>query len=349
MAFDPHSEDFQRLGLRYAQAIAGSDPFGAARASLGFGRRYLKNRDSLPQSDGDRAFHLVVEATELIDYRLPFAPESEVAPTMEEASRLLDKAYELDRRCYDAMRMRQAFRSMSFESHFHYLSDHADEVKAGCEEVRQREVSVAHSDVDEMVADIAMRPYMRWMAALSARALVCGRYRCAVSAGEKLLAFDPDDKADVRFTLALAYAKLEDEHGLDELIRSARNARLRRGMPDPWELIARMALAHRNHDRREARRILESFSSTFAHGARTLAQQLELPDGVYARLPATAGSEDEIMLAVSEATVLLQEGRDPHDRGTLGWWVMSNAADLAGEDLDELLDFAGDEPQEGGE
>ena len=32
-------------------------------------------------------------------------------------------------------------------------------------------------------------------------------------------------------------------------------------------------------------------------------------------------SEDELILATSEATVLLQEGCDDHERGSLGSWL----------------------------
>ena len=67
MACDPRREDYLRLGLRFARSLSGGDPFVSARASSSFARRYAFLRDSLPQSDADRAFHLVAEATDLID------------------------------------------------------------------------------------------------------------------------------------------------------------------------------------------------------------------------------------------------------------------------------------------
>ena len=39
----------------------------------GFGQRFATDRDSLPQTDADRAFHLVSLAADAIDYQLPFA------------------------------------------------------------------------------------------------------------------------------------------------------------------------------------------------------------------------------------------------------------------------------------
>ena len=50
--------------------------------------------------------------------------------------------------------------------------------------------------------------------------------------------------------------------------------------------------------------------------------QRELPDGVFARLAVAPLSEDELILAVSEGTVLLQEGRDAQARGAFGSWVV---------------------------
>ncbi|MBQ1839823.1 MAG: hypothetical protein II128_00615, partial [Atopobiaceae bacterium] len=46
------------------------------------------------------------------------------------------------------------------------------------------------------------------------------------------------------------------------------------------------------------------------------------PDGVFARLAVAPFSEDELILAISEGTVLLQEGRDDAGRGVLGTWIV---------------------------
>ena len=66
MAFDPKREDYQRLALRFAHELDAGDPMIAARSFASFGRRFAQDRDSLPQSDSDRAFHLVTLATDLI-------------------------------------------------------------------------------------------------------------------------------------------------------------------------------------------------------------------------------------------------------------------------------------------
>ena len=126
MSYDPHREDYQRLGLRFARSLDGKDPAAATRAFASFGRRFSQNRDSLPQSDADRAFHLVAEATTLIDYELPFADDAHAEELIERGHRLLDEALALDGRCHDALRMKQAAESTSFESYYDFLAKSAD-------------------------------------------------------------------------------------------------------------------------------------------------------------------------------------------------------------------------------
>ena len=69
-----------------------------------------------------------------------------------------------------------------------------------------------------LAADIAMRPYWRWLASMAEEALICGRNHDAIAAAERLLASDPRDLSDVRFTLAYALAKLEDEPAFERLV-----------------------------------------------------------------------------------------------------------------------------------
>ncbi len=319
MSYDPHREDYQRLGLRFARSLDGTDPVAATRAFASFSRRFSQNRDSLPQTDADRAFHLVAEATVLIDYELPFADDDHAEELIDQGHRLLDEALTLDDRCYDAVRMKQAAESPSFESYYDFLAQEADNVRAACEEARAQ----AHDESPEramLEADIAMRPYYRWLATQASKAVICGRNREAIRLGEQLLDLDPQDSSDVRFTCAIAYAKLEDDDGLDRF--AARTKPLvRAGTDDAWMQLSRIALAHKRHDMDEARRLLHRLIETYPHAAAALASQKELPDGVFARLAVAPFSEDELILAVSEGTVLLQEGRDDAGRGVLGTWI----------------------------
>ncbi|MBP3894484.1 MAG: response regulator receiver protein [Atopobiaceae bacterium] len=323
MSYDPHREDYQRLGLRFARSLDGKDPAAATRAFASFSRRFSQNRDSLPQSDADRAFHLVAEAATLIDYELPFADDDHAEQLIDQGHHLLDEAIALDERCHDAIRMKQAAESHSFESYYDFLASNADSVRASCEEARAQ----THDESPEralLEADIAMRPYYRWLATQAGKAVICGRNREAIRLGEKLLDLDPQDSSDVRFTCAIAYAKLEDEAGLERFAARTKPL-MRAGTEDAWMQLARISLAHKRHDMDEASRLLGRLIGSYPHAALALTSQKELPDGVFARLAVAPLSEDELILAVSEGTVLLQEGRDDAGRGVLGTWVARHA------------------------
>ena len=174
-----------------------------------------------------------------------------------------------------------------------------------------------------------MRPYWRWMASLAEEALICGRNRVAAEAAEKLLASDPRDCSDVRFTLAYALAKLEDEPGLAALERRYALISPLRGPDDAWLLLAKVGLAHRRLDLGAARRGLARLLDAYPSGALALIRQAELPDGEFARLRVSAGSEDELILAISEGIVLLQEGNDRAGRGALGSWVAGEVSRIS--------------------
>lgn len=340
VAYDPRREDYQRLALRYAQSLPKGDPVAAARAFANFGRRFARDRDTLPQSDADRAFHLVAVAAEVIDYQLPFSSEARAESLISRGRDLLDEAISLDPNCHDAIRMRASRMNPTFDNQFAFLTEGADEVLASCEAARD---AVPDDGDDERVAlgrDIAMRPYRRWMAALAEEALICGRNRGCIEAGERLLEQDPSDQADVRFTLALAYAKLEDSASLDALEKRYGAVVPPRAPDDAWMGLARLALAHKRHDMSLAHQLLERLASTYEGCASALITQTELPDGVFARLAVPPYSEDELILAISEATVLLQEGEDQSGRGVLGTWVAQTAAKLYPEALEEAKELS---------
>ena len=327
MAFDPQREDYQRLGLRFARSLDAKSPTEATRAFATFGRRFARERDSLPQSDGDRAFRLVAMAAKLIDYELPFASDTEAESLIARGHQLLDEALSLDPRCFDARRMKAAADCPSFEAFSAYLAEEAEEVRRTCTEERTRALSGDETDERcALAADIAMRPYLRWVATQAEQALICGRNRKALRLAQVALEADPRDAADVRFTATYAYSKLEDEQGLDALLSGAGAMRRLRPGNDAWSLLARVALAHKRHDLHAARERLHDLMRGYPHAAEALIRQIELPDGVFARLAVHPYSEDELILALSEGTVLLQEGRDPEGRGILGSWVSQEAA-----------------------
>lgn len=337
MAFDAQWEDYQRLALRFAQSLDDADPLQASRAFAGFGRQYAQDRDSLPQTDADRAFHLVAEATNIIDYHLPFATDEEAETIISRGHRLLEEAITLNPLCHDAIRMDAASRCPSFESYYDFLVEHEPEVRARCLEARDQARLDTSQERAEMLAQLALWPYLRWQAMIASKALICGRNRQAIRICLDLLDLDPTDAADARFTASLAYAKLEDEQGLDQFELRCRRLRRPHTPPDAWLLLARLSLAYRRRDLPRARQLISRLIELYPHALTTLAQQRELPDGVFARLAVPPFSEDELVLAVSEATVLTQEGRDSLGHGTLGTWLLEECLSRATRaELDEL-------------
>lgn len=326
MAHDPKREDYQRLSLRFARELDGADPGEAARAFASFGHRFARDRDSLPQSDADRAFHLVTLATDVVDYQLPFASDEQAPELIQHGKDLLDEALSLDPACYDAVRMRSSSEAPSVEARYRLLSERAEEVRAHCEALRDEAASALDGERGALATSIAMRPYWRWLASLAEEALICGRNTVAVRVAEKLLASDPADSCDVRFTLAYALAKLEDEPGLDRLAGRYATISPMRPANDAWMQLARIALAHKRFDLAAARDLLGDLLATYPGAVAVLVRQVELPDGEFSRLRVPPYSEDELILAVSEGIVLLQEGSDREGRGVLGTLVAGTVA-----------------------
>lgn len=348
MAFDPQVEDYQRLGIRFAESLDNTDAAGAARAFASFGRRFAQDRDSLPQSDADRAFHLVAMASRLIDIELPFASDDRAQQIIDSGHAILDEAISLDEHCYDAIRMKAAATSPSFDDFLAFLDDKANDVRAYCEQQREELCAERPEERARLIADLAMRPYIRWAAAEAEEALICGRNKKALQIADEVLRADPADAADVRFTAALAHAKLEDEQGLDSLIERMRANGHARPANDAWMQLARMSLAFKRNDLETAAHVVERLVSTYPHAAEALIRQGELPDGVFARYPAAPYSEDELILALSEGTVLLQEGVDPAGRGVLSSWVAAEVAQRHPQALLAVMAQQSEEDEEGG-
>ncbi len=326
MAYDPQREDYQRLGLRFATSLDGMDARQATRSFATFGRRFAQQRDSLPQSDADRAFHLVAMATKLIDYQLPFADDDQAKVLVATGHKLLDEAIALDAHCYDAIRMKSASEMTSFESFLDYLHDRDPEVKAHCKEQQRRFVSNSYGERARLYADLTMRPYVRWVSTQAEHALICGRNKEALSLAYACLELDVHDFADARFTAALAFAKLEDEAGFDALEARLKALGTVRPANDPWALIARLCLCFKAFDHFGTEHWLKEILGSFPRAAEALIRQIELPVGVFARLATLPYSEDELILAISEATVLLQEGVDPMGKGTLSTWLYNEVS-----------------------
>lgn len=349
MAFDPIEEDCMRLTIAAAQR----DRVRPFEHPLVFERYIEAFRDDpaqLIQTDRDRSFHLTAKAAELIDYRIPFATtEREAIEQADCGEHYLAEAVELNPANWDAQRMLAAMRAETPSDYIAYLLQHRDEVETSCNSDAAGATSRTDADAytREFFRELDRRPYLRWLAALSSQELIAGRYRKALDTALESLAIAPLDPAGTRHTAVLALAKLEaTEQELDaflarhagayrvvDLMRgtganaeqtAASDASTHANAPwarDPWALIARMAIAYRELDYQRASTVLQTIIDTFPHAPQSLFYQAEFPDGLWGRVSVAPSSDDELVIALSESTPLLQEGVGAPDMASFATWV----------------------------
>ena len=335
MAHNANNEDYRRLALRYVTTTNAS-PAEALSGFTTFWRNAAHNRDALFETDADRAFHLVTRATNIIDYQLPFAQESQVDALLRKGRALLDEALSLDENCFDAQRMLACMDLPSFDERLAYLAKGKDRVKAACFAVAD-ETATTDDERGELARQIALNPYCRWLAAMADHALVCGHNHSCLDYCHELLKLDPNDISDVRFTLALCAAKLEDPDALDAGYAMLSPNFVPHIPEDAWALIARTSLAYKAHRLNDARAYLRKLLTLYPTGANALMRQTELPDGLFARIHVGLFSEDELVLALSEATVLTQEGAEEYGQGPFGMWIVDEVVRSSQGGLTTLL------------
>lgn len=342
MAYNAHQEDYQRLRLRFADSLGDRTGAEALRAFATFGRRFAQERDALPQDDTDRAFHLVALATDVLDYQLPFAPEDQVTTLLDRGSDLLDEAISLDPSCFDAQRMLYVLGERDLDARHAYLAEREPEVRRLCDEAAERAARAQAGPADgeraQLAARLARQPYLRWLYAMADTSVIVGRNREAVAEGLRLLDLDASDPADVRLTLAIAYAKLEDAEGLErEVVRRLDASPTPFHLDDAWMCLARYTLAHKRGDDEAARDELRHLVSVYPHAVELLVRQTEVADGIYARFACTPYGEDELVVALSEATVILQEGAEQDGRGVVGTALVDDLRALFPEESAKAL------------
>ena len=305
---------------------------------------------SLIHTDVDRSFHLVAKATELIDFRsLWVADDAEADHIAEQAENYLTEAAELDSGNWDAVRMLAAMNAPTNDAYVGYLLDNLDAVERDAAAIRERTADPYDA---EFARHLGQHPYLRWLAAIASRALIAGRYRLSLEYAEKSLELVPQDPAGIRHTAMLALAKLEaDPAELKDFrarhataYQQATTHRRRRHADtrdahatDAWSLIAEMNVAYRALDFAGATRALRAIVRIYPHAAEALFTQAEFPDGVFGRVDTEPGSADELILALSEATPLLQEGAGAPDDASFSQWVAEHELVQSGFDVQAEL------------
>lgn len=329
MAFDPLQEDCLRLVL--ASLKRERTPLTDAIAVQRLANAFRADPASLIHTDRDRSFHLVAKATELVDYRIPMlVDDAEIDHLAELAENYLREAAELDPGNWDAARMLAAMDAPTNDAYVSYLLDNRERVERDTDVLREQ---ASDPYEREFANDLGQRPYLRWLAALASRALIAGQYRLSLSYAEESLAFAPQDPAGVRHTATLAMAKLEVDPEDLKTFRTQHTAAYQTSAPqrrrrasaerevDAWSLIADMSLAYRALDFPGATHALRTIMRTYPHAAEALFYQSEFPDGLFGRVNAEPGSADELVLALSEATPLLQEGVGAPEDASFSTWI----------------------------
>lgn len=324
MSFDPRAEDFQRTALRTLQASNPHDRFSGVRTMNELRRSFSEGRALANQTDGDRAYHLVVQATEHYDYELPFSTNEDAAQKLiNDSLTQVQEALKLDPQSPDANRLRICISANSFEESYQELKAGAQDAFEYCtQELDSYLVKLSDPDLVTLARKVFMAPAYRWYATLADRSLICGRYKTCIDLCTKLRRLDTYDIADAYRTQALATAKLQDAIPLSLL--SSRVRRLGRPMPDAWLCISQAYVAWANRKISQVDTHIQALLKAYPLAAMVLTQQVELPMPAFARVVVQPHSEDELAIATSEATVLLQEGQDFDGAGGFGAFLKNH-------------------------
>ena len=154
-------------------------------------------------------------------------------------------------------------------------------------------------------ANIYDRPRLRLRAAFARTCADSARWKMARDASLSLLAATEadGDPLGARYTAALAYARLEDEEGLNRL-----DARFSQG--NVWSNLARCILLYKLDRPAAARRALRGYAQLSQGAAYALLRpiwvEIYLPD----RPEYPAGSFEEALCAVHEAEVIIADTPD---------------------------------------
>ena len=149
--------------------------------------------------------------------------------------------------------------------------------------------------------NVFVHPHARLLAALARISVACTRYRAALAFGEELLKLCPNDEVGVRHTMAIAYARLEDEAGLNALDDRFDHE------STAWSLLARTLLLYRLERYGSARRALRSFAHLVDGGAYALLRPVLLPPYLPARPELGLLTFDAAMQAVFETETCIAD------------------------------------------
>ena len=306
---DARAEALERTVLRKARELGISSE--AARHELALSVR--ANPDAYVSAAPERALLLLAQALESIgesrdrddyldddQYRLAFMGRMGVLAAASE------KALEIDPESLDAKLLLAIATPQPVDRRVRSMAEALAEAEATTEKPGSDEALARELGLPEGYSNLFCRPRLRVLAAISRWSLLAGQPRRAVKNALKLLAATKreHDPYGARFTLALAYARLEDEAGFQELDRAWGHR------DSAWSALARMLLLFKLDRMPAARRALSGYVSVYESGAFGLANPTLVEPYLPDRPRFEPGSLDEVVLAVHEAEPIIQDTPD---------------------------------------
>ena len=196
--------------------------------------------------------------------------------------------------CVDALTLRLLALDLSQAELF-------DRLLEASEALRANEGSVQVPAAGDAWANVFLRPRLRLQAALARTGINTSRFRMTCDLCVDLLARAPLDALGVRFTCALAMARLEDEKGFDWLdSREGRHG-------NAWFHLSRAILMYKLGRVPAARRALRGFDQLCTGGAYMLLQPTYVDTYLPDRPAFEPGSFQESMLCVHEADPIISD------------------------------------------
>lgn len=301
---NPHAEDFERLAVRFIDHPSTAQRYSSIVEALeAFPELYAQDRDGLPQNDSDRAFWLTARSCRILDDNILFAVHhQQVADLTSQADALLEEALKLDSQCFDALRIQFSLHNDLPAAEEEFLASKADEVRESC--LAQAQATGVMAPDKRWSASVLLRPYLRWMMNLASVNLELGRYRRCLEICHEVMDKDTNDITGTRLIAALALVKLEDASGLNQLVARFGHER------NAWFDLGQMIMAYKQLRMKDAAFLLHELVRNYPGAGPTLVDQREIQQGYFCHLPFTWGSEDELFLAVSEFSVVLNDGDD---------------------------------------
>lgn len=159
-------------------------------------------------------------------------------------------------------------------------------------------------DTGDLWDDVFARPRLRVRAALAVKALDAANVTMALDTARDLMDAMAGDELGMRYTAALALARLEDEKGFDAL-----DARFGRH-GNAWSNLARTLMLFKLDRMAAARRALAGFTSLNEGAAYALLRPTYVEPYLPYRPDAKPGSYEEAVLAVHEADPIVVDAPD---------------------------------------